>query len=191
MDPYFRTTYVVITFNTFVAMMRGALITSLVPLYVGLQLGYSSTALGTLFGIYGLVNVLMIAPTGVLSDMRGRKAVVAPSTLIATLVFLAFPFVTGIVGLSVLIGLTGVATGLALGTMATYTYDVIPEHARARLQTLRRLIGETGGVMGPMLGGLIADASSPSMAFWAFVPLQLVAGLLIVFLARESLRSQG
>src|SRR5437588_5668527 len=109
-EPYFRTTYVVLTINTFVAMMRGALINSLVPLYVGLQLGYSSTAVGSLFGIYGLVNVLMIAPTGVLSDKRGRKAVVVPSTFIATFVFLLFPLVTGIPGLSVLIGLTGVAT---------------------------------------------------------------------------------
>ena len=186
-EPYFRTTYVVLTINTFVAMMRGALITSLLPLYVGLQLGYSSTALGSLFGIYGLVNVLMIAPTGVLSDKRGRKAVVVPSTFIATGVFLAFPLVTGIAGLSVLVALTGVATGLAPGTMATYTYDVIPEHARARLQTLRRLLGEMGGISGPLLGGVIADAASPGMAFWAFVPLQLVAGLLITFVARESL----
>lgn len=186
-EPYFRTTYVVLTINTFVAMMRGALITSLVPLYVGLQLGYSSTAVGSLFGIYGLVNVLMIAPTGVLSDKRGRKAVVVPSTFIATFVFLAFPLITGFAGLSVLIGLTGVATGLALGTMATYTYDVIPEEARARLQTLRRLFGEMGGITGPLLGGVIADAASPAAAFWAFVPLQLVAGLLITFVARESL----
>ena len=186
-EPYFRTTFVVITFNTFVAMMRGALITSLLPLYVGLQLGHSSTAVGTLFGIYGLVNVLMIAPTGVLSDKLGRKAVVVPSTFLATLVFIAFPLITGIAELSVLIVLTGIATGLALGTMATYTYDVIPEHARARLQTLRRLFGEMGGITGPILGGIIADAASPGAAFWAFVPLQLVSGLAITFLARESL----
>jgi MFS family permease len=100
-----------------------------------------------------------------------------PSTIIATFVFLLFPLVTGLGGLSVLIGFTGVATGLALGTMATYTYDVIPEHARARLQTLRRLFGEMGGIAGPLMGGLIADAASPGVAFWAFVPLQAAAGL--------------
>jgi MFS family permease len=186
-EPYYRTTFVVITFNTFVAMMRGALIASLVPLYVGLELGHSSTAIGTLFGIYGVVNVLMIAPTGVLSDKLGRKAVVVPSTFLATLVFIAFPLVTGMAGLSVLLVLTGIATGLALGTMATYTYDVIPEHARARLQTLRRLFGEMGGISGPILGGLISDAASPGAAFWAFVPLQLSSGLAITFFARESL----
>jgi MFS family permease len=186
-EPYFRTTYVVLIFNTFVAMMRGALINSLLPLYVGLQLGFSSTVVGTLFGIYGLVNVLMIAPTGVLSDSRGRKAVVVPSTFIATFVFLAFPLATGVVPLSILAALMGVATGLALGTMATYTYDVIPDHARARLQALRRLFGDMGGIMGPAMGGTIADLASPSAAFWAFVPLQLVSGLLITFMARESL----
>jgi MFS family permease len=186
-DSYFRTTYIVLIFNTFVAMMRGALINTLIPLYVGLQLGHSSTEVGTLFAIYGLVNILMIAPTGVLSDTRGRKAVVVPSTYIATVVFVAFPLVSGNLELAVLAALTGVATGLALGTMATYTYDVIPEHARARLQTLRRLLGDVGGIMGPALGGAIAGVASPATAFWAFVPLQLISGLLITFMARESL----
>jgi MFS family permease len=73
--------------------------------------------------------------------------------------------------LAVLLGITGIATGLALGSMATYTYDIIPEHARARLQTLRRLIGDVGALLGPLMGGLIAD----------------VAALAITFLAKESL----
>ena len=71
--------------------------------------------------------------------------------------------------------------------MATYTYDVIPEHARARLQALRRVIADIGAVSGPVLGGAIADMASPGVAFWAFVPLQLTAGLAITFIARESL----
>jgi len=190
-EPYFRTTFVVLIFNTFVASMRSALITSLVPLYVGLQLGYSSTEIGALFGIYGMVNILMIAPTGMLSDVRGRKAVVVPSTYIAAVVFLVFPLVSGRLELSILIALLGVATGLALGTMATYTYDVIPEHARARLQTVRRLFGDVGGISGPAVGGAFANLASPGMAFWAFVPLQLVSGLMMTFLARESLRRES
>ncbi len=186
-EPYFRTTYAVLIFNTFVAMMRQSLITSLIPLYIGLQLMHSSTEVGSWFGVYGLINILMIAPTGMLSDSRGRRAVVMPSTYIATVVFLVFPLANGMPQLLVLAGCMGIANGLALGTMATYAYDVIPEHARARLQALRRLFGDLGAVMGPLLGGTIADAASPGAAFWAFVPLQLGSGLLITFLARESL----
>ncbi len=186
-EPYFRVTYVVLILNTFVAMMRGALITSMVPLYVGVQLGYTSTQVGAIFSIYGLVNVLMIAPTGYLSDTKGRKSVVVPSTIIAAAVFIAFPLATQLWQLSILGGLTGVATGLALGTMATYSYDVIPVTARARLQALRRIIGDSGALLGPLLGGLAADQWGASSVFWLFVPIQLVAGVAIIFFARESL----
>jgi MFS family permease len=190
-EPQYQVTYVVLVFNTFVAMMRGALIMSLIPLYLGLQLGYSPTEVGAWFGIYGLANVLMIAPVGVLLDVWGRKRTVMPSLYLAIVVFIAFPIVTGASQLVVLAVLTGVMTGMSLGTMATYTYDVVPEHARARLQALRRVFADVGAIMGPALGGVIADASSPGAVFWAFVPLQLVAALLITFLARESLHRHG
>jgi MFS transporter, DHA1 family, multidrug resistance protein len=190
-EPYFRKTYIVVVVNTFVAFMRGSLIQSLIPLYIGLQLGLSSTEIGAWFGIYGLVNVLMIAPTGILSDARGRKAVVMPSAYLAVIVFAAFPLATGSPWLSILAVLAGISSGLALGTMATYTYDIVPAESRARMQALRRLLGDMGSVVGPMLGGAISDFSSPSVAFWAFVPLQLLAGLLITFMARESLRRQA
>jgi MFS family permease len=186
-EPAFRSTYLVIVFNTFVAMMRGALIISLIPLYLGLQLGYSSTEVGTWFGFYGLINVLMIAPTGMLLDLWGRKAVVLPSVYLATVVFLAFPMASGAPQLFVLAALTGIAGGLSLGTMATWTYDVIPEHSRARLQALRRVFADVGAILGPAIGGVIADVSSPGAVFWAFAPLQLVAALAITFLAKESL----
>lgn len=187
-EPKFRPTFIVIIINTFVAMMRSALVNSIVPLYVGVQLGYSPTEVGSIFGIYGLVNVLMIGPTGFLSDTRGRKAVVMPSAYLAVLVFFLFPFATQLWQLSALAALTGVAGGLALGTMATYSYDIIPDHARGQLQTLRRLIGQSGLIMGPMAAGAIADIGSPSMVFWLFVPLQLASGLLITFVAKESFR---
>ena len=161
--------------------------TCALPIYVGVQLGFSAAEVGLLFSLYGLVNVLMIAPTGWLSDTRGRKWVVVPSTYLATGVFLLFPVTREFWLLVALIGVLGVATGLALGTMATYTYDVIPEHARARLQALRRMIGESGGVAGPMAAGALADLAGPATAFWCFVPLQFVSGLLMTFVARESL----
>jgi MFS family permease len=186
-DPQFRSTYVVIVGNTFVAMMRGALIVSLIPLYLGLQLGYSSTEVGKWFSLYGLVNVAMIMPTGFILDKFGRKAAVIPSVYLASLVFLIFPLIHGTLPLLVLAVCTGIANGLSLGTMATWTYDVIPEHARARMQALRRVIADVGAFLGPALGGVIADAASPGAVFWAFLPLQLIAALTITFLAKESL----
>ena len=189
-DPYFRATFVVLTINTFAAMMRSSLLNSMLPLYVGAQLGFSSTEVGALFGIYGLVNFAMIFPTGYLSDKLGRKAVVVPSTFLAAAAFVAYPFARTMLQLSSLSVLIGIATGLALGTMATYTYDVIPANARGRLQASRRIIGELGGVGGPIAGGTVANAYAPASAFLLFVPLQLISGVLITLVAKESLRKE-
>jgi MFS family permease len=187
-EPFFRATFIVITINTFVAMMRSTLFNSMVPLYVGVQLGYSSTEVGAVFAVYGLLNVLMIGPTGYFSDTRGRKAVVMPSAYLAVVAFTLFPFASQMWQLSALAALSGIAGGLALGTMATYSYDIIPDHARGSLQTIRRLFGQSGLVLGPVLAGTVADMGSPAAAFWLFVPLQLVSGLLITFIAKESFR---
>ena len=190
-EPIFRATFIVITINTFVAMMRSTLFNSMLPLYVGVQLGYSSTEVGSVFAVYGLMNVLMIGPTGYFSDTRGRKAVVMPSAYLAVIVFVLFPLAGNLWQLSVLAALAGVAGGLALGTMATYSYDIIPEQARGSLQTIRRLFGQSGLILGPVLAGTVADMGSPATAFWLFVPLQLASGLLITFIARESYRRQA
>lgn len=187
-EPHFRQTFVVIIINTFVAMMRGALRRSILPLFVVTQLQLTSTELGLLFGVIGVVEFLMIAPTGIISDNLGRKAVVVPSAALGAIAFAAYPVATTMPVLIVVSAIGAVATGLALGTMATYTYDVIPTHARGRLQTLRRTIGELGGVSGPVMGGAVTDLVNPGTAFWAFVPLQVVAGALIAFYARETIR---
>ena len=187
-EPYYRPTFIVLVFNTFTAMMRGTLINSILPLFVAAQLGFSTTEVGTLFGVYGLVNVLMIFPTGIISDKIGRKAAVVPSTIVATVAFVFFPFARDFPQLVGLCALVGIATGLALGTMATYTYDVIPEAARGRLQAMRRGLAEGGALGGPLIGGIVADAYTPGAAFLFFVPLQLTSALLMSFVAKESLR---
>jgi MFS family permease len=43
------------------------------------NLGYSASEAGYLFGVVGLIQLLMIAPAGYLSDKVGRKAAVVPA----------------------------------------------------------------------------------------------------------------
>ena len=66
--------------------------------------------------------------------------------------------------------------GLSLGSVATSTYDVIPAAGRGRLQALRRTVAELGGVSGPAMGGLIANAYNPGGAFLVVGPLLLFGG---------------
>jgi MFS family permease len=139
-----------------------------------------------LLGIIGITNLAVLGVAGWVSDTWGRKAAVVPAAAIGALGFLLFPFTTSFIALALNCVLMGVASGFAMGSMTVYTYDIVPAHARGRLQSLRRVIGQTAGTFGPILGGLIASVASPGMVFFVFAPVLVASALLIGLVARES-----
>lgn len=185
-DPFYRATYLVLIFSTLAATLRSTVSQSMLPLYVGSQLGYSSTEVGMLFGVMGFTNLLILGLAGWISDTFGRKVAVVPAAGMSALSFVLLPFATGLTELSAICVVMGIASGLAMGSMTVYTYDIAPPEARGRLQSLRRVIGETSGTTGPMVGGLIATTASPGLTFLIFAPFHLVSALLLAFVARES-----
>ena len=76
-----------------------------------------------------------------------------------------------------------------MGSMTTFTFDIVPVHLRGQLQAIRRSFGEMGAITGPLIAGAVASVSMPSVTFWVFVPLLMGAGLALVFFAREGLPS--
>jgi MFS family permease len=185
--PEYRATYLVLVFTTFSMMIYRTALQGLLPLLVVTQLGFSTTHVGTLFGLSGLFVLAMIVPAGIITDKIGRKVATVPSTALPGLAFLALPFVDSMLGLSILAAAIGAANGLSLGSVATTTYDVVPQASRGQLQALRRTVGEVGGTLGPLLGGLIVDAYSPATAFLFYAPFMLLAAALLAFVARETL----
>ena len=189
-DPVYRRTYLVLVFATFCMMLYRTTLASMLPLYVGTHLGFSTTQVGTLFGVSGIFVLIMIIPAGIITDTIGRKAASVPSTALPALAFAAFPFAKSMLPLALLAALIGAANGLSLGSVATSTYDVIPENKRGQFQGLRRTIGEMGGVTGPMLGGLIANTLNPGMTFIIYSPLLFLAAGFLAFGSRETLPSK-
>ncbi len=185
--PYYRTTYLVLLFATFCMMLYRMSLNSAIPLYVGSQLGYSSTQVGAVLGISGFFVLGMIIPAGFLMDKVGRKWATVPSAALPAAAFLILPFAHTMPQLYLLGAVLGIANGLALGSLATSTYDVIPEHSRGSFQAFRRTVGEMGSVAGPLMGGVIADVFEPGVAFFAYTPLLVVTTLLLAFVAKESL----
>ncbi len=186
-DSEYRPTFVVLLFATFAAMLRSTTVQSMLPIYVVVHLGLTTTELGLVFGITGLVSLLTIAPAGVISDTLGRKAATVPAAALAAVSFVGYALAGDLLGLAIASVVLGLATGMATGAMTTFTYDIIPEEGRGRFQALRRSIGELGSFTGPLVGGLIAGATHPGVAFLAFAPLHLISALLLLLVARESL----
>lgn len=189
-DPYYRTTFVVLLFSTFSAMLRTSTVHSMLPIYVVTYLGYTTADVGYVFGIVGLVTLLTIGPAGFISDHLGRKAATVPAAALAGVSFLGYYFAGDLLGLSLASVVLGVSAGFATGAMTTFTYDIIPEEGRGRFQALRRSVGEIGAFSGPLLGAVVASAYQPGAAFLVFAPLHLTSALLLAFVARESLATR-
>jgi len=185
--PAFRATYLILILATFSALLRASALDSMLPIYVIDELGYSATETGVMFFIMSVITFAMIVPAGFISDKIGRKWATVPPPLLAGIAFVAYPLVRESVGLIILAVLLGIAHGMALGSLTTYTYDIVPHHARAQFQAMRRTIGEGGAFTGPLLGGIIANTFSAGIAFLIFAPLHLLAASLLMLKAKESL----
>ena len=136
--PGFVTTFQVVMFASFCAMLRETTVQSLLPVYVVSHLGYSASDAGYLFGIVGTVQLLMIAPAGYISDKIGRKAAVVPAAVLAGLAYVSIFLSHGwlsLIGSAIVLGL---AAGLAVGSMTAFTYDIVAPDARGMVQAFRR-----------------------------------------------------
>ncbi len=186
-DPALRPTYCAIIFATLANQSQRVIVQSMLPLYAAYYLHMEPTQIGILFTVSGVIVFAMVIPAGFLMDRVGRKWCTVPSTAIPGLVFLLVPLTDSFIQLAILIGITGVAQGLSLGSLATSTYDVVPAHARGRLQALRRTIAELGSGVAPLIGGYVANVYNPGVPFLVYAPLLMLSALILAVVGKETL----
>ena len=185
-DPALRTTYLALVFATMAMMLYRMAYQGILPVYAD-EIGMSSREIGVLFSIMTAGSLVMILPAGFVVDKVGRKWATVPSTAIPGIAFLLIPMTDGFAALAALAVLMGFSNGLSLGSVATSTYDVVPDAARARLQAARRTFAEVGAIGGPLLGGILAVGYGAGLAFLVYAPVLLIAAALLLFVARETL----
>lgn len=185
--PELRATYTVLVLATFTSFAHRVTTQSIVPVFASEILHLTPKDIGLLFTISGLSVFVMILPAGFVIDKVGRKWATVPSTGIPAIAFLLIPFADTFFQLAVLLSFLGIANGLSLGSLATSTFDVVPVHARGRLQALRRTLAEIGGVSAPLIGGYLVDKFNPGVPFLAYAPLLILAAVLLAVMARETL----
>jgi EmrB/QacA subfamily drug resistance transporter len=132
------------------------------------------------FTAYVLTATVTIPIYGKLGDLYGRR----PLFVIAIAIFVASSLLCGLAQdmpeLIVFRGLQGVGAGalfpLALATVG----EIVPIRERGRYQGLLGAGYATGAILGPLVGGLIADNASWRWVFLINVPLGLVAVALVL-----------
>ncbi len=130
-------------------------------------------------------SMALFAPIwGALADRHGRKIMVERSMFGGAVLFAAMAFVRDVPSLLLLRALQGCLTGTVAAATTLVASSAPRERSGYALGTLQVAI-YMGALLGPVMGGFVADAWGYRAAFYVTSALLGVAGLLVLFLVDE------
>lgn len=141
--------------------------------------------------IYLLTSTIATILVGKLSDMFGRK----PFILIGILFFMLGAFLTGtstdVYQFIIYRGIQGIGAGIIQSTAFMSVGDLFPPRERGKWMGLMTAVFGFSSVLGPTLGGYLVDNIEWRWLFWIFLPLGVVAFIMIWTLFPKVERKRG
>ncbi|MGH2573239.1 MAG: MFS transporter [Actinomycetota bacterium] len=160
---------------------------TLVPLFGREALGMSTVAIGAVFAVAVVAEFLVLYPAGSVADRVGRKPVMLVSLTGLAIMIAVVGWAKTPMALAVLMGLLGLTSGSAAATPSAMLSDVVEDQASGTAVGVFRFAGDLGFVLGPLVGGIAADALGFRWAF-AFMSAPVLLALVLVARTPETLR---
>jgi len=161
------------------------------PLYVkslGSSAGLSVELLaGLVYSSLALAMMIASPIWGAIADRYGRKLMVERSMFGGSIILLMMAFVTSAEQLVVLRTIQGFITGTIAATNALVA-SVTPRERTGYAMGILQVGISTGAALGPIIGGIIADAVGYSAAFYVTASLLAVAGFTVYFGVKEDFK---
>lgn len=142
------------------------------------RLGYSKSAITSLWALAALVEAPVMRWVGQLSDVVGRAPVLASGSLMMALTMIGF--VTLAASLAALVGiqvLRGVSYGTLMATSMVYTAEAGDKRTRGHNSGLYMAATAGGQLMGLLLGGTLVQARGFEFLFWVCAVAAVVSGV--------------
>lgn len=141
--------------------------------------------------IYMLTSTISAILVGKLSDIYGRK----PFILMGIIFFMLGSFLSGfsmdIFQLILYRGIQGFGGGVIMSTAFTAVGDLFAPRERGKWTGVMGGVFGISSILGPPLGGWIVDNMDWKWLFWIFLPLGLVAFVMIFLLFPSVERREG
>jgi DHA1 family multidrug resistance protein-like MFS transporter len=173
--------------NAVLFWVLGAVRMTLGPLFAEERVGLSEAGIGGILGAASVAQFVMMWKAGTLADSRGRRVVLVPALA-------ALAVSTAVIGLAgsapsllAVMAVLGVATGFAAVVPAAVVADVAPKGSSGTAVGAYRFAGDVGFVLGPLIGGAVADAAGFGSAFLV-TAVPVVAALVLAIGMPETLR---
>jgi len=172
----------------FLAAMDIAIISTVIPEIVRDIGGFK--IFSWVFSIYLLTQTATIPLYGKLSDLYGRKKIL----LIGISIFLIGSALSAaawnIYALIIFRGIQGVGAGSIMATVSTIAGDIYTIKERARIQGWLSSVWGISAILGPVLGGGLAELFNWRWIFLINLPGGIIAGILIFLFLKEKVRKQ-
>ncbi len=127
---------------------------------------------------------------GPLVDRFSRRWLMILSDVVRFGVFAALPFVDDPVGIVALAGVSGVATGFFRPAAYAGLPNLVPDDELTNANSLLQTIETLAWMIGPVAGGLMLTAWSPSVPYAVNAVTFLVSAFLIAGISESKLRSE-
>ncbi|ASS64843.1 MULTISPECIES: MFS transporter [unclassified Paenibacillus] len=181
---------IVLWVTLFLGMAGMTMITPFLPLYLQQDLGISdphSVALwaGVIFAGNFVTSFLFQPLWGKLSDQYGRKVMLLRSGFGMAFVIVLMGFANHPWQLLALRLLNGTISGMNPAAVSLMGSSAPPERMGFAMGTLQSG-GIAGTILGPLIGGLLADAVGYRPIFYITGAMLFTATLLVLFVVRES-----
>ncbi|MBM6403264.1 MFS transporter [Phycicoccus sp. CSK15P-2] len=147
-----------------------------VPLWAE-HVGLTAAQTSLVFGVAGLVEVVLFYPAGSLMDRRGRVWVAFPVTVLLGLGLLVLPLTGSLLAVGAVAAVMSVGNGLGSGIVMTLGADAAPDVGRAPFLGVWRLLSLVGHNGASVVVGGLAAVASIGAASVAVGALALVGGL--------------
>jgi MFS family permease len=170
--------------------LNDGMVWGLLPLMAATA-GFSLAQIGAVVAAYPLAWGTLQLLTGALSDVIGRKWLIAGGMTLQAAAIAVFAFHASYpIWLAAAIVL-GVGTAMVYPTLLAAIGDVAHPNWRASAVGVYRLWRDSGYAVGALLSGVIADLLSASAAVAAIAALTLVSGVVVAIRMPETLRRAG
>lgn len=169
----------VLMFNMFIAMSGIGLIIPIMPAYLD-TFGVAGQALGFLIAMFAFAQFLFSPLAGDLSDKFGRKYLIIIGLVIFGLSQLMFGAATELWILFLARFFSGVGSAFIVPPMMAFVADITTEKERGKGMGLLGASMSLGFMIGPAIGGFLAEVSI-HFPFYVATAVALIAAVISIF----------
>lgn len=156
------------------------------PLYFG-NIGISTAEIGILMAISGFAGIFGGVIAGKLSDVIGRKPLIASGLLAYTIPWIFIMFGTNTIFFYVALIIEGLTLQIFFTAIYAFIADLFPPERRGSIMGVWQSLLNVGRTVGQLLSvGIVYAAFGSDAYFILMIILHIFSGLIVFFFVKES-----